>query len=136
MEYVARKSNLVVPEGFVELDREEMTYVDGGKTTYYSGWDAVWACLGAAIGVSIMKITTTLGSTVINNLRNMGTKTLLQQGSSTLLSAVGKCFGVLSWVRLALYGLAITAGIIAIANTGTCRIGLVILFGVNICPVW
>ena len=30
MEYVARKSNLVVPEGFVELDREEMTYVDGG----------------------------------------------------------------------------------------------------------
>ena len=33
MEYVARKSNLVVPEGFVELDREEMTYVDGGD--YY-----------------------------------------------------------------------------------------------------
>ena len=30
MEYIARKSNLVVPEGFVELDREEMTYVDGG----------------------------------------------------------------------------------------------------------
>ena len=54
MEYIARKSNLVVPEGFVELDREEMTYVDGGGSRLigtYSAFDnagCIWLAKVAA----------------------------------------------------------------------------------------
>lgn len=33
MEMALRTSNLVLPEGFVEMDREEMMYVDGGLST-------------------------------------------------------------------------------------------------------
>ncbi len=50
MEYVERKSNLVVPEGFVELDREEMTYVDGGGTITLG----VTFTLGSVISASIV----------------------------------------------------------------------------------
>jgi hypothetical protein len=32
MEATLRSSNLLLPQGFVEMDREEMMYVDGGGT--------------------------------------------------------------------------------------------------------
>ena len=41
MEAVAKCSNLVLPKGFVELDREEMTYVDGGVYISYAQINSV-----------------------------------------------------------------------------------------------
>lgn len=41
-----RKSNLVLPQGFVEMDRDEMMYVDGGKSLTISN-NACCAILGA-----------------------------------------------------------------------------------------
>lgn len=32
MEATMKMSNLVLPQGFVEMDKEEMMYVDGGGT--------------------------------------------------------------------------------------------------------
>ncbi len=64
MEYVARKSNLVVPEGFVELDREEMTYVDGG---FYISYDDMKSFIlatgryGANVGATAAAIISQLG---------------------------------------------------------------------------
>ena len=64
MEYVARKSNLVVPEGFVELDREEMTYFDGG---FYISYDDMKSFIlatgryGANVGATAAAIISQLG---------------------------------------------------------------------------
>ena len=53
MEAVAKCSNLVLPKGFVELDREEMTYVDGGWF-WNNGVSTFWT--GVAIDATIMAI--------------------------------------------------------------------------------
>ena len=58
MEMALRTSNLLLPEGFVEMDREEMMYVDGGGiptwVAYYSIEIIIWAVgLGFTIGGSI-----------------------------------------------------------------------------------
>ena len=58
MEMALRSSNLLLPEGFVEMDREEMMYVDGGGiptwVAYYSIEIIIWAVgLGFTIGGSI-----------------------------------------------------------------------------------
>ena len=49
MEMVAKRSSLVLPNEFVELDREEMTYVEGGAvyTTTYTNLDGI--CMLAGI---------------------------------------------------------------------------------------
>ena len=66
MEYVERKSNLVVPEGFVELDREEMTYVDGGFYISNSQIINILAVCGlnpiatTIIGIGIYKLAQTI----------------------------------------------------------------------------
>ena len=36
MEMVAKRSSLVLPNNFVKLDREEMTYIEGGAEIYFS----------------------------------------------------------------------------------------------------
>ena len=54
-----RRSNLVLPDGFVSMDEEEMMYVDGGVSVamskYYLDKDN---CLTAAAGYSISSMTT------------------------------------------------------------------------------
>lgn len=50
MEAVKKCSNLVLPKGFVELDREEMTYVDGGVSLSYNKiW---WFTVGFIISLT------------------------------------------------------------------------------------
>ncbi|MFA6867002.1 MAG: hypothetical protein WCR54_05750 [Clostridia bacterium] len=43
MEMALRQSNLVLPQGFVEMDQEEMMYVDGGRkyVTEYTNLDGI-----------------------------------------------------------------------------------------------
>ena len=46
---IERKSNLVMPSHYVELDRDEMSYIDGG-----AWWTIVgWICNGIAMGLGI-----------------------------------------------------------------------------------
>ena len=53
MEMALRTSNLVLPEGFVEIDREEMMYVDGGGFIEAVGWITKAAILiGGFIGAA------------------------------------------------------------------------------------
>ena len=44
MEMALRTSNLILPQGFVEMDREEMMYVDGG---FYITNNQLWLVLQA-----------------------------------------------------------------------------------------
>ena len=55
METALRTGNLVLPEGFVEMDREEMMYVDGGfYITNNQLWLVLQACALNPIGATLI----------------------------------------------------------------------------------
>ena len=55
METALRTGNLVLPEGFVEIDREEMMYVDGGfYITNNQLWLVLQACALNPIGATLI----------------------------------------------------------------------------------
>ena len=113
-----KKSNLVMPSHYVELDKEEMSYVEGGfyldNTTvnnimYYSlgvagvgsailglGWSAVKSKLVAALGSIIIGLSTNLAATIIG------------------LAVVGVVA-----ITLACYGISFFEGIYTAQNKGT-----------------
>ena len=55
MEMALRTSNLLLPEGFVEMDCEEMMYVDGGGISIWAkiGIVAAAVALGAGLAVAL-----------------------------------------------------------------------------------
>ena len=138
MDYTVKlgnRSNLILPTSYIELDLEEMTYIDGGKITYYYGWDAINACFAAALGVSVFKLGTTALGTIVNTLKSGGVgllRSLNVSSLSSLISSVAGSLNVLFWIRLASYGIAIVSGLISIASSGNCKIGLLSVFGFNL----
>ena len=104
MECVERKSNLVVPEGFVELDREEMTYVDGGGEIVLMSYSANDSWKGAVGLASIAGCCAILGS----SFGYIGSALLV--GGETVCKIAGAIFEILGWLMKALAGdLAICA---------------------------
>ena len=134
-EVFEKRSNLVIPTHYVELDSEEMSYVEGGKTTYYYGWNAIWTCFSALLGISVFK----LGGSVITNIKALikgaGPQLLKTVSNSMWKNILSTASGISSaffWFRFAVYGTALIAGLISMAAAGSCKIGMVSIFGFTI----
>ena len=87
MEAVAKCSNLVLPKGFVELDREEMTYVDGGGV--YLSNDTLFAICGGLLSAGPTAVGTALvlGTSWINAIPG-GTVIWTLLGASSLIFGI------------------------------------------------
>ena len=88
MEMVAKRSSLVLPKKFVELDREEMTYVDGGGTTIYRGWD------------TIMEITNMIANVIGWGALALKCGAFLLEGAAIAVSGVGAVLAFVSAIGL------------------------------------
>ncbi len=128
-----RKSNLVMPSHYVELDREEMAYVDGGKITYYYDWDGVLSCISLVLTGSANKY---YSSKLISTLKGTTASALAKTGVSTIFSYAGYAVSVLSYVRLALFGAAILAGTISMLTSGSSKIAVWTVLGIPTLAVY
>ena len=105
MEMALRTSNLRLPEGFVEMDREEMMYVDGGD--YF-------------VGISVSAATAIF-------LWNSGQRTVgLAYGGLSVLALGKMAISMIGFdVYLAPYISAITSALSTIPVVGIIAIGIV-----------
>ena len=119
MEAVAKCSNLVLPKGFVELDREEMTYVDGGQR-YYNLLPALYVFL--------------IGGTVLGAGAVIASVRALAKVTTSLLTGILKkfCSGCLGAITFA-YGLAnFVMAANYLSNYGSYTINTVHFFGIPV----
>ena len=77
-----RKSNLVMPSHYVELDREEMSYVEGGGTITYS----------FSLTISGSTLKSLLANTISVGLTALVSAGLSALGLSAVAVAVAKIF--------------------------------------------
>ena len=81
MEMALRTSNLILPQGFVEMDREEMMYVDGGvylNNTFCRSIVSFAVMLGCfGWGVTIASGSTAIVSSIIIGAKVIGAKILM-----------------------------------------------------------
>ena len=84
-----RTSNLVMPSHYVELDRDEMSYVDGGGTIY------TWM-VSAPIDIALMACGATLAFGGVKLLGKFFGKSLAKKLSKSMAPIVAKVIGLVS----------------------------------------
>lgn len=89
MEATMKMSNLVLPQGFVEMDREEMMYVEGGGTLY--NW-----MVSAPIDIALMACGATAAFGGIKLLGKTFGKNLAKKLSIKMAPALAKVIGIAS----------------------------------------
>ena len=132
MEMALRTSNLKLPQGFVEMDREEMMYVDGGKNNVFfrtqtelerSAGVGIMLCIAFACGISWMisgKVAATLA---------------LTPEPTFLTKVVAGIMGFISWYSAFLGGSALVGMFMAFEryNRGkNYSIGVETVFGIPV----
>ena len=113
-----RKSNLVMPSHYVELDREEMSYVEGGfyldNTTvnqimYYS-------CIVAGIATTVLKMGWSVVKPYIASALAGITSAIFAGSASTIIGVV---LGAAVALVVAIYGISFYEGIYVAQQKGT-----------------
>ena len=84
-----RTSNLVMPSHYVELDRDEMSYVDGGGKIY------TWM-VSAPIDIALMTCGATLAFGGVKLLGKFFGKSLAKNLSQSMAPIVAKIIGLMS----------------------------------------
>lgn len=122
---------LVMPKHYVELDSDEMGYVEGGCTNYYYGWDGILQCISGVLFGAVGK----LAGAAFASFKALLSKTpqllpsLVQAGASNIFSFLGQGLTAAAWLRLATFAVALVAGCISMAATGNSKIAIVTIFG-------
>lgn len=124
-----RTSCLVMPSHYVELDEKEMSYVDGGKLSYYYGWDGVLQCISCVLFGVAGKLGVATYSLWKSLLSTQAPKLLAQSSASSIFSILGQGLSAMAWIRLAVFGVAILAGVISMLAVGNSKIAVHSIFG-------
>ena len=121
MTAVMEKTNLVVPMGFVEIDSEEMTYIEGGLVKFYLSRTQVveWTrILNGIAGISGLGIGIAAIKTKLRGVASAAAANIVKM-SASIGGAIGLIAGVIGAIVVAANIVSFGVGLYSALEMGT-----------------